>query len=313
MSVLGRAPFFLPGKLSGFFAGWQSLLRQCNTQGERNELKERCIILSTQKIQSVTSRKLNLRFRARKLLLSLSGIAVAGIMLGASPAMARDRHEVHGHIDRSRRVERHADHGRVVRVWSGRRYDNGNPDPNYTDDGQPDSVVDNGAGDSSTIPCPPPVDPLVQRNAARDAMDQVQARLTADRQASPDWTQMTSNVSQGLSDLESAQTRIEESLNERPDYRAAIAQKQAAQEGVDQMNASGDASPEEMTPLAQNELAARKLTTHLQTQALSSDPQWLDARARLQSSAAGRDAMQSQLHAALLNDPQWQAARLQLD
>jgi hypothetical protein len=270
-------------------------------------------MLSTHKIQGVTNRKLNLRFRARKRLLGLGGIDVAGVMLGASPAMARDRREVHGHVDRSRVVERYADHVRVVHVWSGHRYHNGNPDPNCTDDGQPDSVIDSGTGDDSTIPCPPPVDALVQRNAARDAMDQVQARLTADMQASPDWNQMTSNVSQGLSDLESAQTRIEASLNERPDYRAAVAQKQAAQEGVDRMNASGDAIPEEMTPLAENELAARKLTTHLQTQALSSDPQWLDARARLQSSAAGRDAMQSQLHAALLNDPQWQAARQQLD
>ena len=65
-------------------------------------------------------------------------------------------------------------------------------------------------------------------------------------------------------------------------------------------------------PIAQHKLATGELITQLQTQALAADPQWLAARDRLQSTAAGRVAMQNQLHADLLNDPSWQSARQQL-
>jgi hypothetical protein len=167
--------------------------------------------------------------------------------------------------------------------------------------------------DTPVAACPPSaVDPLVQRNAARDAMDQVQARLTADMESSSQWNEMNATVAQATLDLESAQQRVEAMLSARSDYQAAVAEKQAAQEVADQMHASADYSPEEMTPIAQRDLAADKLITQLQTQALAADPQWLAARERLQSTANGRLAMQSQLHADLLNDPSWQAARQQL-
>ena len=143
-------------------------------------------------------------------------------------------------------------------------------------------------------------------------MDQVQARLTADMESSSQWNEMNATVAQALSDLESAQQRVEATLRVRGDYQTAVAQKQAAQELADQMHASADYSPAEMMPVAQRDLAAGKLITQLQTQALASDPQWLVARERLQSTAAGRVAMQNQLHADLLNDPSWQAARQQL-
>jgi hypothetical protein len=278
-------------------------------------------MLPARKIPSSTIGSNKIGAKARAILLSLGGMAVAGVLLGASPAMARDRHDVRVHdrgaarvyVDRGRAIERYLTRDRVVSVCP----DNGDNDASsiytYGDNGQAEGVADGAPCDDTPVNCPPPVDPLVQRNAVRDSMDQVQARLKADMEASPEWDQMSADVSQALSDLESARARIEATLNGRADYRAAVAQKQEAQEMVDQMQASGDPSPEETTPIAQQELAAGKEVTQLQTQLLANDPQWTDARARLQASAAGRDAMQRQLHADLLNDPQWQAARQVLD
>jgi len=143
-------------------------------------------------------------------------------------------------------------------------------------------------------------------------MDQVVARLTADMESTSQWNEMTATTTQALADLESAQLRIEATLSARPDYQTAMAQKQAAEELANQMNASGNYSPAEMTSIADRALEAGKQITQLQTQALSTDPQWLTARARLQATAAGRVAMQNQLHADVLNDPTWQAARQQL-
>ena len=162
------------------------------------------------------------------------------------------------------------------------------------------------------VDCPPTVDFLVERNAARDEMDSVQARLTADMQASPQWNALNANVARGVAELESAEQRIETSLSVRPDYQAAVVQKQVAEELIDEMRASGEDDPAELTPIAQRDLSASKLITQLQTQALAADPQWDAAHAGLQSTAAGRAAMLNQLHADLLNDPSWQAARERL-
>ena len=244
----------------------------------------------------------------------LSGPTGAASRGGRRPA-ARPAHAAAHHAHPARSVShRPAEKSRrtihVIRprvVYAGRVRDY--PASCYTGDGGSWPAVD----DTPTVVCPPPAtDPLVQRNAARDAMDQVQARLTADMESTSQWNDMTATVAQALSDLETAQQRIEASLSDRPDYQAAVAQKQAAEELADQMQSSADYSPAEMMPIAQRDLAAGKLITQLQTQALAADPQWLAARARLQSTAAGRVAMQNQLHADLLNDPSWQAAREQL-
>jgi hypothetical protein len=201
----------------------------------------------------------------------------------------------HSHVSRDRNgdLHRHIAVGPAQTLFGSDYADNWD-NSYYGSDGTTDSSVDGEVSSGLPDSALPPVDPLAQRNAARDAMDQAQARLKADREASSQWSEIGGAMAQALSDLESARMRIERSLSGRADYQAAVAEKQAAEELADQIHSAGDVSPEQMMPIALRGLNAGKLITRLQTQALTTDPQWLNARARLQATAAGREAMVNQ-------------------
>lgn len=245
------------------------------------------------------------------LTISLTGSAWAAGPRGAiryAPA-PRIQQAVRWHDARARQVQRAAAR-RAAALQSAYAYQ---PAIVATPDA---SCIDEAANCPQPSPaygsCPPAALAPVFPNQARDAMDDVQTRLTADMQASPQWNQTFTATQQAVSDLESARQRIEAALSQRSDYQAALAQRQAAQEVVDQMHAGGNETPEEMTPLAQRRLDAAKAITQMQVQALQADPQWVAAHNQLLATAAGRVAMQNQLRADLVNDPLWRAARQQL-
>ncbi|HET6249184.1 MAG TPA: hypothetical protein VFE47_15930 [Tepidisphaeraceae bacterium] len=96
-----------------------------------------------------------------------------------------------------------------------------------------------------------------------------------------------------------------------PQYRAAVAQKQAAQARATALHEQG-APDAETFAAAQDDLAASTTIARIERAAAAGDPTLVNARAHLQAAAAERQGLQNGVRAQVMNDPDWQAAKQQL-
>jgi hypothetical protein len=166
---------------------------------------------------------------------------------------------------------------------------------------------------SDNISCPTDADLQALADSARAEMGQVQGRVEANLNASPQWIQINADLMKALTDLDSARGRVEQSLRTSPDYQDALAKKQEARGLADAMHAQGNPSMAEMTPIAQRGLEAASAVTRIESTALAKDRAWNAARTRLLAIATERDILAKQVPALVQNDPVWQAAKHQLN
>jgi hypothetical protein len=97
-------------------------------------------------------------------------------------------------------------------------------------------------------------------------------------------------VVQARAELDAAMGRLRDSLRKDPDYTAALNDKQAAQAQVTALHASGDASPEQVLPLAQRGLADGQRIAQIEREAIAKDADVIAARAHLAAAMAAHNA-----------------------
>jgi len=189
--------------------------------------------------------------------------------------------------------------------WYGYGLDYPDDVTTYPSDNSPSSSVSNIPGAaSSTSP--------FDSNAARATMNSIGSRAAAELYSSPQWESATADLKQATAELAAAKDRIAQVLNSRPDYRAALEQKQEAQQLAAALHEQG-ASLSAVWPVAQRDLEASTTLTRLQREAMAGEPELVHAQDRLQAAVAARRSLQEGLRAQIMNDPQWQQARQELD
>jgi hypothetical protein len=209
------------------------------------------------------------------------------------------------HLAHERRRE-YGDTAVVYPWWLYNNGDYGNPyyDGNYYNNNPP--VVNSAPAESAPAYTPGP-----DYNAARSTMAAVQARELAALQASPQWVSATTDLQKAMADVDAATTQLQASLLARPDYRAAVDQKQAAQDRAAALHEQGGASDADIFAAAEEDLSASTTISHIE-RASANDSTLVEARTRLQAASLARQALYNQLKSRVMSDPQWQAAKQQL-
>jgi len=136
----------------------------------------------------------------------------------------------------------------------------------------------------------PPADPAM----AQAERQQAQAQAKAARDAAEAMNEANADLAKAVTDLDAATARVKQALKDRPDYRAALAEKQAADRQAlamraglnDPDNAQGNLA--DVLPVAQRGLDAAAKMRRIEAQALAADPQVAEARARVQALVALR-------------------------
>ena len=111
---------------------------------------------------------------------------------------------------------------------------------------------------------------------------------------SPELARANAELTDAEAALDAARQRALETLAGRPDYRAALAEKTAAEEQIDALHAAGESSYQKLLPAAQAALEARQQVTQIENAAMANDPQIAGARTRLEAAVANRSALLTQ-------------------
>jgi hypothetical protein len=134
--------------------------------------------------------------------------------------------------------------------------------------------------------------PLANGNGA-PAFGQQPANAPLPPAATPELTRAEAELTQAQEDLNAAKQRVRDSLAARPDYRAALAQKAAAEDRVDTLHARGVSDYDQLLPAAQAALEARQQVSQIETSVMANDPQITEARTRLEAAVTTRSALQA--------------------
>jgi len=170
-----------------------------------------------------------------------------------------------------------------------------------------ESSTNSTAVDTSNSPATVPFDP----NGVRETMDSIASRAAVELYASALWKQATVELNQAAAGVAAANDRVARSLNSQPQYRAAMAEKQEAEQLAASLHERG-ASVEEVWPVALHDLQASQTITRIRNEALAGEPDVLEARARLQAAVAARRSLQEGLRTQIMSDPKWRQARVEL-
>jgi len=113
---------------------------------------------------------------------------------------------------------------------------------------------------------------LATLTAAKQALQDLTDQKWAAFQQTPDWSTAQTNLDGIKSDLDAAKKAAADSLTTNADYQAALAAKQKAADDIAALRASGDATPETLSPLANASLQANIKIRQLQSDLIANDP-----------------------------------------
>jgi hypothetical protein len=177
----------------------------------------------------------------------------------------------------------------------------------------------NGGGKSSPAakpapPPPPPANPAYAELAdAKRALKVIHDKLFAAYQQTQPWADATTKVSSARDELEAAKKAAREALSSNPDYQAAVAAKQKAQDDLTAAKASPDSTPESITGPATAVMEASGKISALENDAFSNDSAIIAAQANVTAAKAGLDAEKQEFEASLPSDPDYAAAKKLVD
>jgi hypothetical protein len=139
-------------------------------------------------------------------------------------------------------------------------------------------------GSNSTVPSP----------------EAAQAQLTNAVDKSPAMVAANTAVQSAQAAYDSERARIISTLKDKPDYQQALARKNTATEHVDAVKGTGNPNAvptPAVTNAATVKMDASEDVTRIEEQAIAADPKALEAKTKLNTAIADRDALRAKLMA----------------
>jgi cysteinyl-tRNA synthetase len=171
-------------------------------------------------------------------------------------------------------------------------------------------------------PPPPPDNSNAQAiTAAQQELTTANAALktevqkaTATFEASDEMVAAKKALAEAQSAYDAAAGPVLSALEKTPDYAAAVAQKQDASDKLTALRANGgDPSPDEVSPLAQQEMTANATVHSLAASALTSDAGANEAKTKLDSAQAAITTLRVNFQKTLTADPEYVSAKQAVD
>jgi hypothetical protein len=145
--------------------------------------------------------------------------------------------------------------------------------------------------------------------AANKALGDVTSTLWAKFEQTPGWTAGQSKLTDAQANLESAKKAAIDGLANNPDYQDALAAKQKAVDDLTAAKASGDATPETLSPLASASMMATMKLKKVQTELLSNDAGVEGASGDVTAAQGDLEVLKSKFQQAESMDKDYAAAR----
>jgi chromosome segregation ATPase len=139
------------------------------------------------------------------------------------------------------------------------------------------------------------------------------ATVRPDFEKTPEWTAGQKQLQQAQNDLAAAKDSLTTKLANDSDYQAALADKTKAQEDLKAARASGDATPETVTPLANAILAANTKLARIAKDAQDSDTSVHDAQAKVDAAQHAVDQLDTTFLNSLEGNRQYTTAKAAVD
>jgi hypothetical protein len=146
-----------------------------------------------------------------------------------------------------------------------------------------------------------------QLTRAKRELDEISSKLQRELQTNSDLCEATKAVDAATADYERLTAPVLAELAQRADYRAASADlARATQRAAEVSRAGGD--PQERVQAAQAVLAAKTVLAKLKQDALSTNSDIMNAKARCVQAVQHRSLLRSQLEQAIRQNPNYLAA-----
>lgn len=154
--------------------------------------------------------------------------------------------------------------------------------------------------------------------AAELATDEANLKAISDAdwakfQQTPDWIAAQSKVTDAQSALDAAKQAASDALANNADYQAAVASKQKAADDLAAAKASGDATPETLSPLAAASLQATIRLRQITSSVQANDTGVQTATANLLSAQYVSDLLKVKFQRGLSSDRAYAAAKAVVD
>ncbi|MGD0462889.1 MAG: hypothetical protein ABSB74_10415 [Tepidisphaeraceae bacterium] len=172
---------------------------------------------------------------------------------------------------------------------------------------------------------PPPVPTQLSQDQAAEvaaatelandnkALKTLSDALLAKFQQTPDWTAAQNKLADVQSALEAAKKAASDSLSSNPDYQSALADKQKAVDDLNAAKASGDATPETLSPLATASMLASMKLKKVQNEVLKLDPGVQAASIELTAVQHNVDLLKMKFQQGMSADKEYAAAKATVD
>ncbi len=166
------------------------------------------------------------------------------------------------------------------------------------------------------------VDPAIQREISADeslvakdqaALNNISDQLRAKFDTSPDVATANANLKAAIAAYDAEYQTVVKTLLAKPDYAKALADKQAAQQKIDDLRKTDGASSEAISAAATESLVAGKRITDTESDALATDAKAVSLKSALNAASDKVAAIKAQFNDSLKQDPQWSAAKQTLD
>jgi hypothetical protein len=149
--------------------------------------------------------------------------------------------------------------------------------------------------------------------AAQQTLKGLEDAAFAKYSQSPEWTDAQSKLQSAQADVDSAKSAAKQALASNPDYQAAVAAKQKASDDLTAAKASGDATPETLSPLASASLQATMTIRKLENGVFTNDAGVQAATQALASAQHDCDALKAKFIQGLASDPTYASAKAEVD
>jgi len=148
---------------------------------------------------------------------------------------------------------------------------------------------------------------------AKVQMSRILNRAAQQLEATPEWKKAQAAVKEAQAKHATAIAKVRNDLRQQPAYKAAIAERIRCESARDALRDQPNAPPDQRAQAAVALLNATAQMSHLEKQALASDPQATKAADDLEAANAQLNELRKQLPEIAKKDPEFEPARQQLE
>jgi hypothetical protein len=145
------------------------------------------------------------------------------------------------------------------------------------------------------------------------ALDALTKKANDDFQTSDPYLQAKKQVALAQTAYDAAATPVLERVDSDPAYIQAMAQSKSARDQIQALRTAGDPSPEQIGPLAQQEMSSTATARSLKSDALLSDNTVADAKGKLTAAQSALAALHTQFQKNLTTTAEYVTAKQAVD